>query len=172
MYGGQHLQLQGRCATAGRGLHLALGRNVQGHGRCALQTGLHGVPALGQGKRVHIQAVLLSVKGVLGPNIGQRHRRAALPNQLVHLQGQLQGQGQAQLGHGCDGLGGALVSHPQTLHSNALHRPSLTPQLRPVQYQQGVLGLHLQTTALPADLANASALLQVTLNIGAAQLLA
>lgn len=129
MHRGQDLQLQGGCATTGRGLHLALDCDVQIHGRCALQTGLHGVSALGQCERVHIQAVRLSVKGVLGPQIGQRHRLAALPNELVHLQGQLQGQGQAQLGQGCDGLGGALVLHAQTLYSNALHRPSLTPQL-------------------------------------------
>ena len=90
---------------------------------------LYDPARLRQRERVDIQAVFLSVKGVLGPNIGQRHRRAALPNQLVHLQGQLQGQGQAQLGQGCDGLGGALVLHAQTLYSNALHRPSLTPQL-------------------------------------------
>ena len=130
MHRGQDLQRQDGCATAGRGLHLALDCDVQGHGRCALQTGLHGISALGQCERFHIQAVRLSIKGVLGPHIGQRHRRAALPDQLVHLQGQLQGQGQAQLGQGCDdGLGGALVLHAQTLYSNALNRPSLTPQL-------------------------------------------
>jgi hypothetical protein len=153
-------------------LHLALGRDVQGHGRSALQTRLQGVAALGQPERVDIQAVVLSVIGVLGPNIGQRHRRAALPAQLVHLQIQLQGQGQAQLGQGCEGLGRALVLHAQALDLDALEGPGLSPQLSPVQHQLCILSLHLQTIALPADLANATALLQVALHIGAAQLLA
>ena len=81
LHRGLHLQLEGRCAAAGRSLHLTLGRDVQGHGRCALQTRLQCVAALRQRERVDIQAVFLSVIGVLGPNIGQLYRRAALPAQ-------------------------------------------------------------------------------------------